>query len=103
MSLLGRAQEYVDTWQSWKAKRLTYKVEMGRKLAEAREAVLAGAERLDQSGEERHRWEPHPLHRAIKVPSLGSMSSPDAALTALQAMWTRRRPRPSAKQGPCDF
>ena len=45
-----RAQEYVDTGRL-ESEEIEYKIELGRKLALARESVLAGAERLGQSGE----------------------------------------------------
>ena len=39
----GEAQDYVDTGRL-ESEEIAYKVELGRKLAEAREAVLDGAE-----------------------------------------------------------
>ena len=82
---VGRAKQYVETGQLEKNE-IEYKVEMGRKLASAREAVLAGAEdwgslvKAGIVGNLIHRVELSKLRDWID-------ESPGEALPALRALW----------------
>ena len=85
-SFISRARQYFDTGQLEKDE-IEYKVEIGRKLAVAREAVLAGTDgwgnlmKSGIAGNLIHRIELSKFRNWID-------GSPDDALLALRALWT---------------
>ena len=85
-SFISRAKQYFDTGQLEKDE-IEYKVEMGRKLAAAREAVLAGTDgwgslvKSGIAGNLIHRIELSKFRNWVD-------ESPDDALLALGALWT---------------
>ena len=84
-SFIARAKQYFDTGQL-EREEIEYKVEMSRKLADARQAVLAGGQDWDTlvksgiGGNLIHRVELKRFRDWID-------SSPDEALSALQVLW----------------
>ena len=86
-SYLRHASEYLDTGQL-KSQELSYKFEIGRKLAAAREAVLSESHDLailDKSGLAGNLID----YRAWGKFRKWINTSPDDALKALQSIWTR--------------
>ena len=84
-SFVARAKQYFDTGQL-EREEIEYKVEMSRKLAHAREAVLSGGQDWDtlvKSGIDGNLIHPVELKRFRDWID----SSPDEALSALQVLW----------------
>ena len=83
-----RAKKYVDSGRL-EIEEIPYKVEIGRKLAEAREAVLGGAD--DWAGSLKRALKPTPGYpiswRAISHLNQWCDGYPDDALRTLQEMW----------------
>ena len=85
-AIVRRAKEYVDSGRL-ESEEIEYKNEMGRKLAEARQAVLAGAEgwvglvKGGMAGNIIYRIEQSKFRHWVD-------EFPDDALIALQAIWT---------------
>ena len=84
-----RAQEYIATGRL-ESEEIGYKVEVGRKLAEAREAVLAGTD--DWADLLKRALNPNDANfinwRNISNFNQWCVGYPDEALKALQAIWT---------------
>ncbi len=82
-----RAKEYVDSGKL-EIEEITYKVEMGRKLAAAREAVLAGA--AGWAGLVKSGIAGNLIHHITQSRFRTWIDGfPDDALRALRAIWTR--------------
>ena len=85
-----RAQEYVDTGKL-ESEEIEYKVEIGRKLAAAREAALSGADGWASQVSTGVANSTNNLIHHIPMARFRNwvIGSPDDALKALQALWTR--------------